>query len=72
MSTQVAEGADQLYTVEQFAERIKASPWTVRAHLSRGSLKPVRVGRLIRLSHAQLLEVLEHGLPPLRARPSAA
>jgi excisionase family DNA binding protein len=66
MDTQVVEGAAQLYTVEQFAERIKASPWTVRAHLSRGTLRPVRVGRLVRLSHSQLLEVLEKGLPPLR------
>ncbi len=64
------EQAHRLYTVEEFARLAGVSPWSIRAHLTRGNLTPVHIGRLVRLTHAQLLEVQTRGLPRL-SKPQA-
>ncbi len=40
---------DQLLTLEQVAERLNCSTYTVRRMISRGELKASRFGRLIRV-----------------------
>ena len=44
----------QLYDVKEAAEKLAISPWTVRAYIRAGKLRPIRVGRLVRLDEPEL------------------
>lgn len=44
----------QLYDVKDAAEMLRISPWTVRAYIRSGKLRPIRVGRLVRLEEQEL------------------
>ena len=52
-----------LYSVKQVAEQCGLSEKTIRRHIENGRLRFQRVGRAIRVSHAELLIFL--GLPAL-------
>jgi excisionase family DNA binding protein len=43
-----------LYDVKTAAQVLAISPWTVRAYIRDGKLKPVRLGRLVRVEEAEL------------------
>lgn len=43
-----------LYDVKTAAQALAVSPWTIRAYIRDGKLKPVRLGRLVRLEEAEL------------------
>ena len=43
-----------LHDVEQAAELLAVSPWTIRAYIRQGKLRPVRIGRLVRLELEEL------------------
>jgi excisionase family DNA binding protein len=43
-----------LYDVKGAAQVLAISPWTVRAYIRDGKLKPVRIGRLVRLQEEEL------------------
>jgi excisionase family DNA binding protein len=43
-----------LYDVKAAAQVLAISPWTVRAYIRDGKLKPVRLGRLVRLQEEEL------------------
>ena len=43
-----------LYNVKQAAKMLAVSHWTVRALIRSGKLRPVRVGRLVRLDEQEL------------------
>jgi excisionase family DNA binding protein len=45
---------NQLYDVNIAARQLAVSPWTVRAYIRQGKLRPVRIGRLIRLEEEEL------------------
>src|SRR5262249_26486562 len=47
-------GMKPLYDVKMAAEALAISPWTVRAYIRDGKLRPVRIGRLVRLEVAEL------------------
>jgi len=38
-----------LYDVKAAAQALAVSPWTIRAYIRDGKLKPIRLGRLVRL-----------------------
>jgi excisionase family DNA binding protein len=44
----------KLYDVKGAAELLAISPWTVRAYIRDGKLRPIRVGRLVRLEEQEL------------------
>jgi excisionase family DNA binding protein len=44
----------KLYDVKAAAELLSISPWTVRAFIRHGKLRPIRVGRLVRLEEEEL------------------
>jgi excisionase family DNA binding protein len=44
----------KLFDVRGAAEVLAISPWTVRALVREGKLRPVRVGRLVRLDEKEL------------------
>ena len=43
-----------LYDVNGAAQLLRISPWTIRAHIRDGKLKPVRIGRRVLLEEAEL------------------
>jgi len=44
----------KLYDVKVAAEMLSVSPWTVRSWIGKGKLRPVRIGRLVRLDEEEL------------------
>ena len=45
---------ERLYDVKQAAEMLAVSPWTIRAYVRTGKLRPIRMGRLVRLQAEEL------------------
>lgn len=45
---------NQLYDVNAAARQLAVSPWTVRLYIRQGKLRPVRIGRLVRLDEEEL------------------
>jgi excisionase family DNA binding protein len=45
---------EHLRDVKAAAEVLAVSPWTVRAWIRDGKLRPVRLGRLVRLAESEL------------------
>ena len=43
-----------LHDVEAAAKLLAVSAWTVRAYIRKGKLRPVRIGRLVRLDEEEL------------------
>lgn len=50
----------QLYDVKQAAEVLAVSPWTVRGLIRARKLRPVRVGRLVRLDERELEQFIRN------------
>ncbi len=44
----------QLRSIEEAARLLGISPWTVRAYIKTGKLKPVRLGRRVLVEEAEL------------------
>jgi excisionase family DNA binding protein len=45
---------NQLYDVKAAARQLAISPWTIRLYIRQGKLRPVRIGRLVRLDEEEL------------------
>jgi len=43
-----------LHDVNGAAQLLAISPWTVRAYIRQGKLRPVRIGRLVRIDELEL------------------
>jgi excisionase family DNA binding protein len=43
-----------LHDVKNAAVLLAVSPWTVRAYIRAGKLKPIRLGRLVRLDEEEI------------------
>ncbi len=43
-----------LHDVNAAAKLLSISPWTVRAYIRQGRLRPIRIGRLVRLELEEL------------------
>ncbi len=43
-----------LHDVKDAAALLAVSPWTVRAYIRAGKLKPIRLGRLVRLDEEEI------------------
>jgi excisionase family DNA binding protein len=50
-----------LKNVKQAAALLGISPWTVRAYVRNGKLKPVRLGRRVLLEEAELERLITQG-----------
>jgi excisionase family DNA binding protein len=48
-----------MHNVKTAAKLLLVSPWTIRAWIREGKLRPVRLGRLVRLDEAELQRFLE-------------
>ena len=45
---------EALLNIEQAAQKLGLSPWTLRLYLRQGKLRPVRIGRRVLLEEAEL------------------
>lgn len=45
-----------LFDVNGAAQLLAISPWTVRAYIRQGKLRPVRIGRLVRIEENEIQE----------------
>jgi excisionase family DNA binding protein len=47
---------EPLHDVNGAARILAVSPWTVRAYIRKGKLRPIRIGRLVRLEEKELTQ----------------
>jgi excisionase family DNA binding protein len=59
----------QSFTLDEAAEALRCSPWTLRAHLRRSNISSTRIGRLIRIPASEVTRIQREGLPSLAAAP---
>jgi excisionase family DNA binding protein len=52
---------ESLKSVEQAAETLALSPWTVRAYIRQGKIKPVRIGRRILIEPSEIRRLISEG-----------
>jgi len=50
-----------LKNIDQTAETLGISPWTVRSYIKTGKLKPVRLGRRVLIEEAELERFVADG-----------
>lgn len=61
-----APGSQALYSIEDAAKVLgQISSWTLRAHLRRGSVSAVRIGRRLFLNATEIRRIQSEGLPSL-------
>lgn len=61
-----------LFGINEAAEQLgRISPWTLRAHISKGHIHVVRIGKRIFLDADELARIRREGLPSLRNGVSA-
>lgn len=56
---------NDLFSIAGSAEKLAISPWTIRAHLKRGTIRSVRVGRRVLIPRKELERLATEGLPSL-------
>lgn len=56
----------RLYSLTEAGEALGISPWSLRRHIARGTLKATRVGRRVLLASETLDKIAKHGLPSLK------
>jgi excisionase family DNA binding protein len=57
----------QSFTLDEAAEALRCSSWTLRAHLRLGNIDSTRIGRLIRIPGGEVSPIQRDGLPSLSA-----
>lgn len=50
---------EALLSIEQAAQKLGLSPWTLRLYLRQGKLRPVRIGRRVLLEEVELSRFIE-------------
>jgi excisionase family DNA binding protein len=60
---------NKLLSIEAAADVLSISKWTVRSYIRTGKLKPVRIGRRILLTEAELERLITAGQDPPEATP---
>ncbi len=58
----------ELLSIVAAAKELSISPWTIRAHMREGSITPVRCGRRVLITRAELDRIVREGLPSLSAK----
>ena len=53
---------EPLHSVESAAKTLSLSPWTVRAYIRQGRIRPVRIGRRVLISEDELQKIVKQGL----------
>ena len=66
------ESSTMLLNVNEAANTLRLSPWTVRLYVRLGKLKPVRIGRRVLFEPAELQRLVEAGRNPRIPAPTSA
>ena len=61
----VVVSEQSLFSVAEAAVKLSLSPWTIRAHVRRGTIKVTRCGRRVLIAKAELERIAAEGLPHL-------
>jgi excisionase family DNA binding protein len=56
---------NDLFSIGEAAQKLAISAWTIRAHLKRGAIKPVRVGRRVLIPRKEIERLANESLPSL-------
>ena len=62
----------ELLSVAQFAQRVSASPWTIRYHVAKGHLKSTRIGRRVLILGSEITRIASEGLPHIPVNTGSA
>jgi excisionase family DNA binding protein len=71
MKHSVGQQSKQSLTLDEAAEALRCSSWTLRAHLRLGNIDSTRIGRLIRIPGGEVARIQRDGLPSL-TKPATA
>jgi excisionase family DNA binding protein len=71
MKHSVGQQSQQSFTLDEAAEALRCSSWTLRAHLRLGNIASTRIGRLIRIPGGEVSRIQRVGLPSL-TKPATA
>jgi excisionase family DNA binding protein len=52
---------EPLKSIEQAAETLGLSPWTIRRYVQDGKIRPVRIGRRVLIETSEIERVIEEG-----------
>ena len=52
---------EQLENIESAAKALSLSPWTVRAYIRQGKIRPVRIGRRVLIEPAEIRRIIDLG-----------
>jgi excisionase family DNA binding protein len=52
---------ESLQSVDKAAETLSVSPWTVRAYIRQGKVRPVRIGRRVLIEPEEIRRIIEEG-----------
>ena len=52
---------EPLQSIEQAAANLGISPWTVRAYVRQGRIRPVRIGRRVLIEAHEIARIVEEG-----------
>jgi excisionase family DNA binding protein len=61
---------EPLLNVKDAANLLAVSPWTIRAYIRDGKLRPVRIGRLVRLDEQELHRFVVEAKGPTDVSPN--
>ncbi len=61
------DSSPKLFSVDQAAAALSVSSWTIRKHLSKGTIKATRLGRRCLISAQEVTRIASEGLPSLSA-----
>ena len=66
ISVSLDKSKSQLFSVEEAGRLLGGiSPWTLRKHISRGSVRVTRLGRRVFLGDEEVSRIMREGLPSL-------
>lgn len=69
----MAQLEERLYTIEDAVRALGGvSQWTLRAHLKRGTVSAVRIGRRLFINRDEIRRIQSEGLPSLAAEAESA
>jgi excisionase family DNA binding protein len=52
---------ESLKSIEEAAESLALSPWTVRLYVRQGKIRPVRIGRRVLIEPQEIRRIVEEG-----------
>jgi excisionase family DNA binding protein len=61
---------ESLKSVEEAAESLGLSPWTIRLYVRQGKIRPVRIGRRVLIEPDEIQRVITEGKDTGRAQVS--